>query len=34
LGETLLVAAGICLAMGVLVWFGLRDVAIHPDQES
>jgi MFS transporter, DHA2 family, multidrug resistance protein len=34
LGETLLVAAGICLAMGVLVWFGLRRVAIYPDQES
>lgn len=33
LGETLLVASVICLAMGALVWFGLRHVTIHPDQE-
>jgi MFS family permease len=34
LGQALLVAAGICLAMGVLVWFGLRHVAIYPDQKN
>jgi len=34
LGETLLVASVICLAMGALVWFGLRGVAIHPDQKN